>query len=131
MKVFIATPRGQGEREGDFFHAEEGELLRFGWTCGTPIRCGCGRSLFGLRSNRATTTFEVVDLDIDVVEFADMLAESLVTSHWRDLRVNEALDEATKEAIELKRVAGQFHAGEVVRFNGRRFYSLVDTWEER
>ncbi|MCU1667804.1 MAG: hypothetical protein JWP40_731 [Blastococcus sp.] len=69
MKLLTATREGQGEREGDFCHALEGELVMMGWVCATdqndPLGgCGCGRAFSGLSSRRATTTAVVRDLDL-------------------------------------------------------------------
>ena len=77
MKLLTATREGQGERDGDFFHAVEGEVVILGEVCATdqddPLGgCGCGRAFSGLLSRRATTTALVRDLDLSCedLEFA-------------------------------------------------------------
>jgi hypothetical protein len=77
MRLLTATRVGQGERDGDFFHAVEGELVVLGEVCATdrndPLGgCGCGRAFSGLSSQRATTTALVRDLDLspEDLEFA-------------------------------------------------------------
>jgi hypothetical protein len=70
MKLLTATREGQGDREGDFCCAVEGELVILGDMCATdrddPFLggCGCGRAFAGLASRRATTTALVRDLDL-------------------------------------------------------------------
>ncbi len=69
MKLLTATQERQGERDGDFCHAIEGELVLLGFVCATDEAdpdggCGCGRSFSGMSSLRATTTAQVRDLDV-------------------------------------------------------------------
>jgi hypothetical protein len=70
MKLLTATREGQGERDGDFCHAVEGELVLVWFVCATDRdhpgdgRCGCGRAFAGMSSLRATTTALVRDLDL-------------------------------------------------------------------
>jgi hypothetical protein len=106
MKLLTATRERQGERDGDFCHAIEGELVLVGFVCATDRDdpdggCGCGRAFSGMSSMRATTTALVRDLDVsfdharsavegyyvsagmgpDVIgsaEFTAMVAETLV-----------------------------------------------------
>jgi hypothetical protein len=77
MKLLTATYERQGERAGDFCYAIEGEVVILGDVCVTdrndPLGgCGCGRAFSGLRSQRATTTALVRDLDLgpEDLEFA-------------------------------------------------------------
>ena len=69
MKLLTATRERQGERDGDFCFAVEGELVLLGFVCATDEAnpdggCGCGRAFSGMSSMRATTTALVRDLDI-------------------------------------------------------------------
>lgn len=69
MKLLTATRERQGERDGDFCFAVEGELVLLGFVCATDQAdpddgCGCGRAFSGMSSLRATTTALVRDLDI-------------------------------------------------------------------
>ena len=71
MKLLTATPERQGERDGDFCFAVEGELVLLGFVCATDEAnpdggCGCGRAFSGMSSMRATTTALVRDLDVSV-----------------------------------------------------------------
>ena len=105
MKLLTATREHQGERDGDFCHAIEGELVLLGFVCATDADdpdggCGCGRAFSGMNSLRATTTAVVRDLEvtyddlraaveahlvaagvgpdaIGTVEFADLLEETV------------------------------------------------------
>jgi hypothetical protein len=69
MKLLTATRERQGEQDGDFCFAVEGELVLLGFVCATDEAnpdggCGCGRAFSGMSSMRATTTALVRELDI-------------------------------------------------------------------
>jgi hypothetical protein len=71
MKLLTATRERQGEQDGDFCFAIEGELVLPGFVCATDEAdpeggCGCGRAFSGMSSMRATTTALVRDLDVSV-----------------------------------------------------------------
>ena len=71
MKLLTATRERQGERDGDFCFAVEGELVLLGYVCATDEAdpdggCGCGRAFSGMGSLRATTTALVRDLDVSL-----------------------------------------------------------------
>jgi hypothetical protein len=105
MKLLTATRERQGEQDGDFCYAIEGELVLLGFVCATDQAdpdggCGCGRAFSGMSSMRATTTALVRELDIsrddlrsavdahlvaagmgpgvlDPVDYADLLEETV------------------------------------------------------
>jgi hypothetical protein len=71
MKLLTATRERQGEQDGDFCFAIEGELVLLGFVCATDEAdpdggCGCGRAFSGMSSMRATTTALVRDLDVSL-----------------------------------------------------------------
>jgi hypothetical protein len=71
MKLLTATRERQGDQDGDFCHAIEGELVLLGLVCATDEAdpdggCGCGRAFSGMSSMRATTTALVRDLDVSI-----------------------------------------------------------------
>ena len=71
MNLLTATRERQGERDGDFCHAIEGELVLLDFVCATDEAdpdggCGCGRAFSGMSSMRATTTAVVRDLDVSL-----------------------------------------------------------------
>jgi hypothetical protein len=71
MKLLTATHERQGEQDGDFCFAIEGELVLLGPVCATDEAdpdggCGCGRAFTGMSSMRATTTALVRDLDVSL-----------------------------------------------------------------
>ena len=73
MKLLTATRERQGERDGDFCFAVEGELVLQGFVCATDqadpgCGCGCGRAFSGMSSMRATTTALVRDLDVSLAD---------------------------------------------------------------
>ncbi len=80
MRLFTATRLTQGQRENDFCWAEEDELVRFPFECdGESVDggCGCRRSMAGICSNKATTTFKVVELAIgkEVLQFVTRIPD--------------------------------------------------------
>lgn len=83
MKVLVATRRGQGDRDDDFFHGVEGELIRMPFdACANP-RCGCDHSVAGLASSRASTTFRVVDRpELDEATYRRIFLEALEREGW-------------------------------------------------
>jgi hypothetical protein len=71
MKLLTATRERQGEQDGDFCFATEGELVLVGDVCATDRAdphdgCGCGRAFSGMSSLRGTTTALVRDLDLSI-----------------------------------------------------------------
>jgi hypothetical protein len=85
MKLLTATRERQGERDGDFCHAIEGELVLLGFVCATDQAdpdggCGCGRAFSGMSSMRATTTALVRDLDITYDELRIAVEAHLVAA---------------------------------------------------
>jgi hypothetical protein len=71
MKLLTATRERQGEQDGDFCHAIEGELVLLGFVCATDEAdpdggCGCGRAFSGMSWMRATTTAVVRDLEVSL-----------------------------------------------------------------
>ena len=71
MKLLTATHERQGERDGDFCFAVDGELVLVGYVCPSDQAdpdggCGCGRAFSGMSSLRATTTALVRDLDLSI-----------------------------------------------------------------
>lgn len=130
MKLLTATRERQGERDGDFCHAIEGELVLLGFVCATDQAdpdggCGCGRAFSGMSSMRATTTALVRDLD---VSFDD--ARLAVEGYYGSAGMGpDVLGEAEFTAmvaetlIEMAEIAGSVPVGAVV---GRRLDQL--TW---
>ncbi len=87
MKLLTATYTGQGERNGDFCFAVEGELVLVGDVCAADQAdpdpdggCGCGRAFTGLSSHRATTTALVRDLDMTFDDLQLAVEAHLVAS---------------------------------------------------
>ena len=129
MKLLTATRERQGERDGDFCHAIEGELVLIGLVCATDRNdpdggCGCGRAFSGMSSMRATTTAMVRDLD---VSFDD--ARSAVEGYFVSAGMGpDVLGEGeftvcvAETLAELAEIARSVPAGAVV---GRRLDRLI------
>lgn len=89
MKILVATKEMQGKRKNDFSFCEENEPVMFGLECdGESVDggCGCRRSLVGIDSRKATTTFKVVDLPINKIRYAQKLMDSVVSAGFYEKR---------------------------------------------
>ena len=80
MRLFVATETL--DEEDDFSFTVPGELVHFPPViCDCP-GCGCEVSMAGFVSHRATTSFVVRDLDLDVDTFTELLFETLRDGGW-------------------------------------------------
>ena len=81
MKVIVSTKKKQGMRKNDFCYVPENELLKCGNACdGEKIdgSCGCKRSFIGMKCQKATTTFKVVDKKMTKERYIQTLYNSEV-----------------------------------------------------
>jgi len=124
MKILVATEETQGQRRNDFCWAEEGEIVTYGSECADEAvdgPCGCRRSLRGLLTRKATTTFLVVERrDLGPRELAGLVAQSLVAGGWYP-GLPEARQAATAEALRLAEVALGHVEGTVLERRDGRF----------
>jgi hypothetical protein len=130
MKLLTATRERQGERDGDFCHAVEGELVLLGLVCATDERdpdggCGCGRAFSGMSSMRATTTALVRDLDVSVDDVMLAVEGYYVSSGLGPDLIGgaEFADLVAEAVVEMEEIAEALPVGAVV---GRRLDHL--TW---
>jgi hypothetical protein len=129
MKLLTATREGQGEADGDFCFAIEGELVLLGFVCAADEAdpgggCGCGRAFSGMSSMRATTTALVRDLDVSL-EDARLAVEGYFVSAGMGADVVGARDFAdmVDETLrDMAKIAGSLPVGAVV---GRRLNHLI------
>ena len=126
MRVLISTNHGQGLRENDFCHTDDGELVAMtGFECdGVDIdgSCGCRRSFSGLTSHKATTTCMVIDSEEDVDTLAREIYDSYAAGGWLKLCTPEEHEEwqhtALEKANEIVYIAGQFEERSVLEKRG-------------
>jgi hypothetical protein len=129
MKLLTATRERQGDQDGDFCHAIEGELVLLGLVCATDEAdpdggCGCGRAFSGMSSMRATTTALVRDLDV-AIDDVKLAVEGYYVSAGMgpDVIGGAELTEMVAETlIEMAEVAEAVPVGAVL---GRRLDHLV------
>lgn len=98
MKLLVATRRGQGQRDNDFCHTVEGEVVYFGVVCDRDRAdpdggCGCGRAFIGLNSNAGTTTAEVRDVPLTREDVTEAVRSSLEQAGWNDQAADKLVDE--------------------------------------
>jgi len=124
MKVLVATEETQGHRKTDFCWTEEGELVFFGSECTRETidgECGCRRSLCGLRTRKATTTFRVVEREeLSPGGLVSLLAAGLVAGHFYDTR-EKARPAAEEDASRLAALASAYPEGAILEKRGNRF----------
>jgi hypothetical protein len=129
MRLLTATRERQGEEEGDFCFAVEGELVLLGFVCATDQAdpdggCGCGRAFSGMSSLRATTTALVRDLDLSIDDVR-LAVEGYYVAAGLGPEVigREAFAEVASTTVEeLVDIAPSLPAGAVV---GRRLDNLI------
>jgi hypothetical protein len=129
MKLLTATRERQGDEDGDFCFAIEGELVLLGLVCATDQRdpgggCGCGRAFSGMSSMRATTTALVRDLDISFDD-ARLAVEGYVVSAGMGADViggQEFTQLVAETLVGMAEIAEPLPVGAVV---GRRLDQLV------
>jgi len=117
MKVLVATKRGQGIRKNDFCWTDSGEFVTFPFECdGESVDggCGCRRSMSGLYTHKATTTFEVIDvLSLTLPKYVEQLTESDKAAGW-----NSTAKDIAALAAELLKVADMFPEQAVLEKRG-------------
>ena len=132
MKLLTATAERQGEREGDFCYAVEGELVLVGLVCADDERnpdgdgaCGCGRAFSGMSSMRATTTALVRDLEVSIGDVKLAVEGYYVSTGLGPVDIGGAAfaDLVAETVVSMEDAAEGFPVGAVV---GRRLDYL--TW---
>ena len=121
MKYLVATNRTQGVLDGDYTYCVPGELLWITMVCDRDLRdpdggCGCGRGFGGLTSHRATTTAEVVDLDMTEDDLRMAVATSLSDQGWLPAESTHEHQHIVDEAVGMVRaLAEPLPEGTIVR----------------
>ena len=111
MRILVATREGQGQRDTDFCWAVEGELVYEAPACDCP-KCGCWLALAGLESQRATTTFAVIESDLTSALYEEKIRAGLDRAGWlTGLSPAEASECAREEATFLLTIAGNYPPG--------------------
>jgi len=122
MKVLVATEKGQGQRENDFCYVPEGEMVHFGFECdgeGVDGRCGCRRSLCGVKTQRATTTSTVADSSLTEDEYSAVLEESYRKSgSFGDISNKGLKSVVFPEMLSLLDIAKHYEPGQVLEKRG-------------
>ena len=120
MHVMVVTRRTQGQRDTDYLWAVPGELaflpvVECDWSTPASFRRGA-RYFVGIESGGATTTAEVVDMEIASHDVVIYVEEKLATAGWTtSARSREALRLVT----EMLSIAACFPAGAVIEKRGR------------
>ena len=121
MKHLVSTIKTQGERKNDFNHTEPGEILTFPTECdGEAIDggCGCRRSLSGVITHKATTTFKVVENDVDIVAVITKYYNTVMAGIFTDAEIGDCVDD---DVDMLSTIAEYFPVGAIVERRGNKF----------
>lgn len=130
MKFLVATNRTQGVLDGDYAYCVPGELLWITMVCDRDLRdpdggCGCGRGFGGLTSHRATTTAEVVDLDMTEADLRMAVTTSLSDQGWLPAELAREHQDIVDEAVGLVRaLAEPLPEGTIVRRRIDEFHAF-------
>jgi len=127
MKLLVSTKKTQGKRKNDFCWVDDGEIVTFAFECDREEidgTCGCRRALTGVKSRKATTTFEVAELKITKADLIEVLAASYMEAGFaKDI---PAAKKAVKEdADELISLANSFPVGTVLEKRGNELQVRV------
>ena len=126
MKLLVSTTETQGNRKNDFCFVPNGELLTYSVIeCAgekPDDECGCRRSMNGLDSGKATTTFRVIEQPITQEQFTKKVYQRMEKANWV-LKMGEgnARDFAEVSTDELVRAIKKFPVGSILERRGDRF----------
>ena len=100
MKVLVSVNRPT--REDDFCFVPDGEIVyEQALTCssyGRAMQCGCGRSLAGTTTHKATSTMEVQDVDVSDDDLIALALQCGKETGWGARYVLQGLDKMRKAA---------------------------------
>ena len=118
MKILVSTKEKQGNRKNDFCFTDDREYVKFGMECDRETldgHCGCKRSMVGVKTLKATTTFKVAEENITMMEYIKILSDSDKKAGW-----NSQISEVMKDAEELYRIASIFKLGTILEKRGTK-----------
>lgn len=118
MRILVATHETQGLKPGDFCWTKESEIVTFPVMCDNSCTCGCNRSMAGIESHKATTTFKVVESPIRWRDYHIALLKSLVNGGWYEKMTRDAINHAREMAVELIKTAEFFPVNTVLELKG-------------
>jgi hypothetical protein len=128
MRLMTITKETQGWRKNDFCFPKEGEIAVFGFECDTDRddidgTCGCRRAMIGIKSQNASTTMKVMEINMTEQQLRDRIKEYFVQTKWSDLFNPEELRDITKTyQRDLMRIGSYFTEGAVVEKRGDQFH---------
>jgi hypothetical protein len=125
MKILTATNLTQGASPLDFNWCKEGEVLIFGFECtggSWDDGCGCRRSLAGIKSHKACTTFLVTESPLTPTELETLIATALVQEGWHKPVDKAALRSAHELLYDVLQVAAHYPVGTILERHERQFF---------
>ncbi len=129
MRVLVSTKESQGTRSSDFSHTQDNELVKWGFECSRDKNnidggCGCRRSLVGIDSLKATTTFKVADLPFTKKQYEEAIAKGEAKGGWLVLseKTIKGMPKWVKEEVDdLLDIADHFPVGTVLEKRGDEY----------
>lgn len=124
MKILRATTKTQGQRANDFSWTDEGEIVNWGaFECDREEvdgHCGCRRSLCGLNSLKATTTFIVTnEPHMTRSDLILLIVESMERGGWGTK--DGVLPLAKQNAMDISAIASGYPEGTILERRGDWF----------
>lgn len=123
MKVLVSTRATQGKRANDFCFCEDGELVVMPFVeCSrekTDGRCGCRRSLDGVESGKATTTFTVEERNVTVDDLSKSVHAHYARNGW-DKVIPESIVgvHVHNDVRHMREVAERYDPGDILERRG-------------
>jgi hypothetical protein len=134
VKAFAATADGQGARCSDFCRAAEGELVIIPFECavdrfvGIDRGCGCRRAMVGVDSAEGTTTFRVIELEVTMKVFHEMIVAAVLSDVWRGRLDRYDASVLAEEVVER---AAAFDLGPVLERRGDDIHTRLRADSDR
>jgi hypothetical protein len=131
MKILVATKETQGLRKNDFSFTEDGELVMLPtFTCDSGSvddDCGCLRSVVGVKTRKATTSYKVIEQNVTWQDVRNEMARSLYAAGFsgifKDLEEAPEGSEPARSAAWNVGIAATLPVGTVLGI--RDFYEFV------
>lgn len=120
-RILVSTTETQGRRDNDFCWVPDGEMVIAGTECthgSIDDDCGCRRSLAGITTHRATTTFKVIDVPLEYEAVMENIRNALNVMGWGSPTLSLIRDRLEEDAKDLLRQVEWLPVGTVCEKRG-------------
>jgi hypothetical protein len=122
IKILVSTNQTQGQRNNDFCHVPNGEIVIIDEPCDTGLQnidgsCDCARCVTGIQSRCSTTTFQVALVNITKSELVDKFA--LLKKSFEKFCSKEEVREIATIRVDITlEIADYFPVGAILERRG-------------